>query len=233
MNNFLINYDKINIEECKTIFDNKKRLKIDNILKPDLAEFIYKFIINEKSWNLAAGINKLRFDHKLEPKNQKKNDEIGRQVNKAFSLDQFSYIFHRSMNNSKNVSMVEKSIRESLNSPDFISLLNSITNLNLTKLSTLFLSRYLSGHFLSVHSDKGNGKLAFVINLTKEWRPQYGGSLTFVSSDRLNVIESFLPGFNNMILFQVEGNGIDNPHLVQHISPNVLHARYAISGWFE
>ena len=43
----------------------------------------------------------------------------------------------------------------------------------------MFLSRYKSGHFLAPHSDINNGKLAFVFNLTKNWKPQYGGPTFF------------------------------------------------------
>ena len=48
------------------------------------------------------------------------------------------------------------------------------------------MSRYKGGHFLSPHSDKGNGKIAFVISLTKKWKPEYGGILHFMNDDNLH-----------------------------------------------
>ena len=40
----------------------------------------------------------------------------------------------------------------------------------------MFLSKYLSGDFLSTHTDYVEKRdIAFVYQLTKYWRPEYGG----------------------------------------------------------
>ena len=117
-----------------------------------------------------------------------------------------------------------------MSSPEFINYLNNITSLNLSKLNTLFLSKYKGGNFLSPHSDRGNGKLAFVLNLTKNWKPQYGGILHFMNNDKTEIIESFMPLFNNLMLFEVPENGI--PHFVSHVVPYLRYERYSITGWF-
>ena len=106
--------------------------------------------------------------------------------------------------NNKTPSLIEQNIRSALESPNFLALLNNITGMNLTKLSTLFMSKYRSGHFLSPHSDKGNGRLAFVISLSKDWMPQYGGLLHFLSQDRTQIINTVCPIFNNMVIFKVD-----------------------------
>ena len=106
------------------------------------------------------------------------------------------------MNNHK-PSFLEYILRKHMSSPEFINYLNNITSLNLSKLNTLFLSKYKGGNFLSPHSDRGNGKLAFVLNLTKNWKPQYGGILHFMNNDKTEIIESFMPLFNNLMLFEV------------------------------
>ena len=105
--------------------------------------------------------------------------------------------------------------------------MNKITGLELTHLTTLFISKYKSGNFLSPHSDRGNGRLAFVINLTKFWKPQYGGNLHFMNDDRTEILDTFVPEFNNLVVFYVpEGDG------VPHVDPNVKHNRFAVTGWF-
>jgi Rps23 Pro-64 3,4-dihydroxylase Tpa1-like proline 4-hydroxylase len=104
--------------------------------------------------------------------------------------------------------------------------------MNITKLNQVFISKYKAGHFLSPHSDKGNGRLAFVINITKNWLPQYGGNLHFLNNDRKIIIDSISPIFNSMILFEIpEPEGI--PHFVSHVIPGIKISRYAISGWYE
>jgi Rps23 Pro-64 3,4-dihydroxylase Tpa1-like proline 4-hydroxylase len=114
---------------------------------------------------------------------------------------------------------------------NFLALLNNISGMSLTKLSTLFMSKYRSGHFLSPHSDKGNGRLAFVISLSKDWMPQYGGLLHFLSQDRTQIVNTVCPVFNNMLIFKVDD--IEKPHYVSHVASNVLFNRISISGWFE
>lgn len=220
-----------NIDYFKTLFENKQKLKIDKFLNERFAESLYKNAILEKNWSLSTGINNQKYDKKDIPQNQKINMLQIENVNNAFKKDEFSYIFYRSMNGT-NMSYFEFALREILSSESFIDLLNQITNLNLTKLTTLFMSKYKSGNFLSPHSDQGNGRLAFVINLSKFWKPQYGGSLHFMNKERTEITETFVPQFNNFIIFNVpEIEGI--PHFVGHVSPNIKFSRYAITGWFN
>ena len=228
---FIINYNNDKIDELKEKFDNNNNIvSIPDIFTNEFAELVFKYSLTEKNWVLACGIDKVRYENKIIPMNQQKNDLLGIEVNKAFSQNRFSYIFHRTMNN-KNPSLIEQNIRAALESSNFLALLNNITGMNLTKLSTLFMSKYRSGHFLSPHSDKGNGRLAFVISLSKNWIPQYGGLLHFLSQDRTQIINTSCPIFNNMLIFKVDD--IEKPHYVSHVVPNVLFNRISISGWFE
>jgi Rps23 Pro-64 3,4-dihydroxylase Tpa1-like proline 4-hydroxylase len=228
MDNILNNIE--NIDELNLNFKKNQKLKINNFLKIQIAEAIYKQAYLEKNWILASGINKNKYEKTDNLSNQKANLLQIKNVNNSFGNDQFSYIFYRSMN-ATNMSYLEFTLRQSLSSPQFIETLNQITGLGLTKLTTLFLSKYKAGNFLSPHSDNGNGRLAFVLNLSKYWKPQYGGVLHFMDDNRNEIIESFVPGFNNFIIFYVpEGKGI--PHFVSHVSPNVKFPRFAVTGWF-
>ena len=230
MNENIINNIE-NIEFLNEEFNKNRRIKITNFLNINIAELLVKYALNEKKWILSTGIDKNKYEKHTTKENDKINALQIKNVNDAFSKNQFSYIFHRSMN-SVNMSYIEFTLRKFLNSEFFINKLNEITNLNLTQLTTLFMSKYSSGNFLSPHSDKGNGRLAFVINLTKFWKPQYGGNLHFLSDDRTEIIDTFVPQFNTFVIFYVpEENGI--PHYVSHVVPNVKLSRYSITGWFN
>jgi SM-20-related protein len=232
MNNFIFtNFNNQYIDQFKTDFQSNFKVTIPTIFTPTFAELVVKYASMEKNWVLAAGIDKVRYENPINTVNQKKNDAIGVEVNKGFSQNRFSYIFHRTMNN-KNPSILEKDIRKALSSAEFLNFLSEITGLNLTKLTTMFMSKYRSGHFLSPHSDTGNGRIAFVISLSKDWLPQYGGLLNFLSDDRNQVIETYCPMFNHMVIFQVDENH-KHPHYVSHVAPNVSHNRISIVGWFE
>lgn len=220
-----------NIENIKAEFLQKQRVKINNFLEHQFAELLYKHALIEKAWILSTGIDKMKYEKNSTAQFQKLNDAQIKNVGNAFSNDRFSYIFYRAFNGEK-MTFLEYSIRQMLSSNDFIDILNQITGLGLTKLTTMFLSKYKSGNFLSPHSDKGNGRLAFVINLSKFWKPQYGGVLHFMNEDRTEILESFVPSFNTFVIFHVpEEKGI--PHFVGHVAPNVKHSRYSITGWFD
>ena len=144
----------------------------------------------------------------------------------AFRKDNLSFNFHKT-HYMKNI------LCKILNSKYFIDYINKITKnkFNITYLRSVFISKYKSGHFLSPHSDKNNGKIGFVINLSRNWKPYYGGNLNFLDDERQNIIHSITPSFNNILVFEIPDDGI--PHFVSHIAPNIKNVRFAISGWFS
>jgi SM-20-related protein len=221
------------IQKYKNIYENNNnKLKISNFLQNEFADALYRHISLEKNWNLASGIDTNKYEKQNTPQFEKINNLQIKNVNTAFTNNRFSYCFYRAMNNSKNVSFFEFNLRKILNSKNVIDMLNEITGLNLKGITTLFLSKYKSGNFLSPHSDKGNGRLAFVINLTKFWKPQYGGNLHFMNDERTEITDTFTPEFNNFVIFNVpEGDGV--PHYVSHVVQNLKVSRYAVTGWFE
>ena len=65
-------------------------------------------------------------------------------------------------------------------------------------------TRYRPGDLLTIHSDRDSNTRrlsAWVFNLTREWRPEWGGLLLFHDKDRL--VEGIHPLFNSLSLFQV------------------------------
>jgi len=221
-----------NIKKLKEEYNIKKRVVIKDFLNDKFSENLFKHVFFEKNWILATGIDKNKYEKPDTQQNTKINQLQIKNVHTAFGKDQFSYNFYRSMNGSTKMSYFEFTIRNILSSNDFLNHLNNITGLSLTKLTTLFLSKYKSGSFLSPHSDKGNGRLAFVLHLSKVWKPQYGGILHFMNDERTEIIDSFVPLFNSFMIFEVPPEkGI--PHFVSHVSPNIKFHRYAITGWFD
>ena len=219
------------IDQYTTAFSEKKIVKIKPILSDSFAEELFKTAFLEKKWNFASGVDNIKFEKPLDSKFDKANHLQIKNINTQFKKDKFTYMFHRSMNN-KNPSYMEYLIRTQLNSPEMIQMINTITNLGISKVSTMFLSKYKSNHFLNPHSDKGNGKLAFVLNLSKFWKAQYGGILHFLDEERNEIIDSYVPDFNNLVLFEVPEDQ-ERPHFVSHIAPYVKHNRYAITGWYS
>ncbi len=228
-----------NLLDYQQEFLTTRKVKIDRVLNEKFAESLYQhlFRMPENQFYTACGIRNIKYKNKNIPNFMKKNQDNINEANRTFGRGEFSYHFHRGMNNvAGEITSFETILRTILNSTLMKDLLSKITGLEITQLNTMFLSRYRSGHFLSPHSDKGNGKIAFVINLTKNWLPQYGGNLHFLSEDRTKIIETWTPAFNNMVIFYVppeEEKDCGMPHFVGHVAPNVKYSRYAITGWYS
>lgn len=229
-----------NIHIYQNQFKENYKFRIDNFLNERFAESLYNYIIKmpEHHFNIACGIRNTKYEKKIIPQNYKKNQDNINEANKTFSKGEFSYVFNRGMNNTPGdiMSQLEIIIRNFLNSSEFKEVLSKITGMDITRLNTMFLSKYKAGNFLSPHSDKGNGKIAFVINLSKNWLPHYGGNLHFLSEDRRTIVETWTPAFNNLIVFYVPDDIEENiglPHFVSHINPGVKLSRYALTGWYS
>ncbi len=91
-------------------------------------------------------------------------------------------------------------------------------------------SRYHPGHFLTTHDDRVDTmgrRAAYVLNLTPEWRADWGGLLLFFDRDG-NVARGFTPAFNSLTLFSV-----GQPHNVTMVTPLAGAPRYAVTGWLR
>src|SRR5205823_9807981 len=80
---------------------------------------------------------------------------------------------------------------------------------------------------LAVHDDGlTNRSTAYVLNMTPEWKPDWGGALQFYDRDD-HIEEGYLPTFNALNLFRVPKR-----HSVTQVA-SFGGLRYSISGWFE
>ncbi len=89
---------------------------------------------------------------------------------------------------------------------------------------------YAGGHFLTEHDDlvaHEGRRLAYVLNLARDWKPDWGGYLNFLDAAG-NITAGFMPRFNTLNLFLVPMR-----HQVSHVPPFAPPGRYAITGWFR
>jgi SM-20-related protein len=91
-------------------------------------------------------------------------------------------------------------------------------------------TRYNKGDFLTRHDDDVAGKgrqLAYVLSLTPDWLPEWGGLLLFNGADG-GIVETFVPSFNTLNLFAVP-----QPHSVSYVAPYAGAARISVTGWLR
>lgn len=226
----------LNLSIYKNLFQTQGIISVPNFLESKFADKIYHFLTKDMTdewWYNSSFHGK---DKVIIPNLEENKEEIKESMKKAqekFSDNEFSYCFYRTYKNHfPECDCLECHLRKLVSSKAFIDVINEITGLKLEKNNELFLSKYSSECFLNVHNDQGNGKIAMVINMTKHWKPQYGGNFYLLTNDRKGVRRVLTPVFNSLNIFRIpEPNGI--PHYVSHVVPGIKSSRYAISGWFS
>jgi len=124
-----------------------------------------------------------------------------------------------------------EAVRQMLRGEDFIRLAREVTGHDGIAFADGQLTRYRRGHFLTDHDDEAEGKhriAAYVLGMTPDWKPDYGGQLQFLGEDHASVVEVLVPGFNTLSIFAVP-----QPHLVSAVASFVQASRLSITGWLR
>jgi SM-20-related protein len=117
-----------------------------------------------------------------------------------------------------------------LNSVSVLAWFRALTGHSAIARADVQATRYGAGHFLHVHDDldQDKGRLAaYVLNLTPDWRPEWGGVLHFLDDDG-HVAEGYVPRFNALNVFDV-----GMPHFVSYVAPFALRPRLSVTGWLR
>ena len=127
--------------------------------------------------------------------------------------------------------LVLHAVVDFLNSPQFLEFARQLTGDPAIRMVSAIGVRYRAGHFLRAHNDLANDEdraFAYVINLSRQWSPDWGGLLHFLDPEQRRVVDTFTPLWNSLSLFRVP-----QPHVVSLVAPWAGSARYSITGWFR
>ncbi len=134
----------------------------------------------------------------------------------------------------KNIKSKEiKEILDSIFSEEFVSFIEKISGCKLSKKQReLHSLNFTNGHYLLCHDDKVQGrKIAFIVNLSKNWTKKDGGELELYYSKKGEpVVENskiVLPAFNQFNMFIVTDNSF---HQVREVLSD--KHRISLAGWF-
>lgn len=215
------------IEQYKDTFQSNKQVTLSDLFSEDQATEIWNSYIQSKEFKTTFFTEEYNeeengYIHYAE-KGTSKYDELSEKVYKLAAQDRFCYRFSRT-------SWTHPFLEKLWSSEEFIQLMSYITgyeNLSWVRNST-FTSKYEAGDFLYTHTDRGNGRIAFVYQLTKDWLPGYGG-IFMKMNNWIDINSAVLPKFNQLTIFDVSNEGI--PHIVTPVLPYLKHSRIAYSGW--
>lgn len=231
----------LDLEQLAAQFAADDMVVIKNILRPSHADLLAQFFaeqLSEVNWVSSQSVEDAKSVDLI--RTLKNKEEMARNKEKAQEVrgkGKFAFSFDRT--HSAQVShspdcpcwlcFLE---REFFTSPQYKQLLYRITGQDYL-LKTMFASRYQEGDFLTQHTDHlGNRALAYVLHLSKDWKPEYGGLFLMLNAkDRMQVDKTFVPQFNTLLLFNVTAH--NHPHVVTDVARGVKHARISVAGWMK
>jgi Rps23 Pro-64 3,4-dihydroxylase Tpa1-like proline 4-hydroxylase len=117
-----------------------------------------------------------------------------------------------------------------LNSEPFLALARKLADAPDISFADAQITRFGPGHFLTQHDDDvagRNRRAAYVLMLTRRWRPDWGGQLLFYDGGT-NPSGGYTPCFNALNIFKVPAI-----HAVTQVSTFAAARRLAVTGWLR
>jgi len=226
-------------------FEKNGSVVIKNFLTEEYIEKLHMFFINDMPdhwWSNASypgvdgNISYLRnlpeYQEHIHANLNYVNNIFYNGSNTSGIAGNISYHFYRTVGDHvAGCYCAECEFRTWLLSADMLNFLSNISGETYTSFSTTFASKYSEGCFLSPHTDHSNGDIGFVLQFTKDWKPQWGGLLHFMNDEGDQIEQVEVPTFNTLTLFRLpEQKG--KWHYVSHVNPGVKSVRLAYSGWY-
>ena len=216
-----------------------RRVRVPGILAPGAAKQLAKALEELALWSLQtrikgkhadldpAGIDALEFAQKAAF-----NEEVGRQAREGFQylFDSYPLYDRWHAGSAQTEAPMLAKLFEFLNGEDFLGFARTMLNDWDIGFADAQVTRYRAGHFLTQHDDNIDGKnrvAAYVLNMTPDWRPDWGGQLQFYDADG-HVEAAYRPTFNALSVL-----GVPTEHAVSVVAPDVTSARYAVTGWLR
>lgn len=156
-------------------------------------------------------------------------NRLEKELQERLHEGKFSYKFKRSTKHVKNCNCYECVFTLEYLENILKNVILKETGWDDCFVSESFVSAYQPGDFLSMHTDENRG-IAYILNLTSGWKPEYGGMLNVLQPD--GTFKAIFPEFNSLVLMQIEEDG-GTPHFVSEVSAYAPCHRVAFSGWYN
>ncbi len=214
------------LQKFASAFHNNKAnvLQIDNFLAATIAERCSHFLSQDACYDNFYGFYSKK-KHVTDKSEWLKSPESER------------FFFYQMLNGLVNAPLNINAIsflklRHFLESDAFRQFAEKITNRDLQAVTPVRVHRMQSEHFLKQHDDRvKNREIAFIIYLSPDWLPEYGGNLHIIDHDDLELVLN--PVYNRLLMFDV------NQHKHHQISEifeqgqvGKRNGRLSVNGWF-
>lgn len=224
----------LDIEEILRRYREDKRVRIDNFLTDSAANDVLNCLQQQVSFDRIF-FYQGRF-HALSDEQMEQVSASDRTDLEQALLDQaaqgvgFDYrALRMDEAHRPQAPQLLQSLFSEMNSDDQLGRIQQLADVPVVSADGQFTC-YSSGHFLTRHSDavaEERRRIAYVLNLTPRWHPDWGGMLQFFRSDGVPR-DAWEPRFNSLSLFDVS-----HIHSVTYVTPFAAGERYALTGWYR
>ena len=231
------NHDKTTLSE---LFSFDKRIAVEKFFDTEVAERIHNacktsipfsthYVLDEKYQSKTK--------HEIVSMGKKEAQETFKKISEAAAKGvgflYEGYLQSRANRTPLDIEDTELNfaheVFEYFSSSEVVKLIKEITGDNSIVGAEPQFTRYTKGHFLTRHLDivpNGKRKYAFVLGLTKNWHPDWGGLLQFYEQNG-TPRDAWSPKFNVLSLFEVS-----HVHAVTYVTPFAVEPRLSLTGWF-
>ena len=213
------------------------RAQIKDILTEQSAEQFFKCLTEELPWRLAFNdgsqhqeLTREQTDN-LGPQEQAQLQHgIFERATRQFQYAYADYPVAKTLNSPTEPKFFVHDVLRFLNGETFRSFLLDATGLEGKMYADGHATCFQPGHFRTIHDDTDTDNirvLAYAFNMTRNWRPDWGGALQFFNQD-LEIEESFAPIFNALTIYKVP-----QAHAVSFVPPYAQGGWFGMTGWFH
>lgn len=224
----------LNANALKAAYAVNNRGQIKDIFPLEQAEKTYQCLATETPWGLfylgKEHGEKIPAD-KYKALSPEELQEIYKYIfETARDRYQFMYLFNHLSQQNRTEKIFVHDIADFINSEPVLEFIRTLTGIPELIRADAQATKYIGNCFLHPHTDEGletGRRVAYVLNMTKNWDPNWGGFLQFFDK-KMNVTQSFKPTFNALNLFTVPQG-----HSVSFVAPFCPGERLSITGWFR
>jgi Rps23 Pro-64 3,4-dihydroxylase Tpa1-like proline 4-hydroxylase len=213
------------------------RIQVPDFFEAATAEYLYSLLQKNTDWYVTYNEGGENYESTLTEFQSMAPPQRRQFLNRVFASarDGFQFIFRqyyisRAVENGENDGHPLHALHHYVNSDTFLDFMRVLTGSDEISKSDSYASLYAPGDFLTTHEDlhSTHDRLAaYVVSMTKDWNPNWGGYLAFYDDDD-NIREAFMPTFNTLNLFL-----IPQKHAVQQVAPFAGHMRTSFLGWLQ
>lgn len=232
--------EKLDRAALSAAFESAGRVQVRDFLAPAAAEEVFQLLSAGTPWGVAWQAGNADKPQAVEAPElggaaAEKQREIAQRTYAAAAKPEYAFQFARypildAYLAKWNEGGAFDVLFEHINAPEFLEFVRDVTGIRSIIKADGQATLFAPGHFLGLHIDSHVAEgwvVAYVMNFTKVWHPDWGGYLNFFDEDG-DIISGYRPRFNALNMFRVP-----RAHAVSFVPPFAPVGRLAITGWFR